>query len=424
MTGGAFFLLLLLFALGVPIAVALGVAPLAAIAERGISLVIVPQIVFESLDSFTLLAIPFFVLAGRLMQSGGIASRLVGLAVALTGWMRGGLANASIVTSMLFATMSGSSSATAAAVGTTLIPAMANSRYPRSFGAATIAASAELGAIIPPSVPMIVFAVIANVSIADLFLAGVFPGLLIGCSLMMFVTAVSAAYGYGIVERPGLRVWARGVLEALKRAALSLLMPLIVLGGIYGGVFTPTEAAVVAVAYALILGMFVYREVKFRDLPQIFFESGLTSGVVLLIVAFAAVFAYALSIHRVPQTLASSIRALSDSPVVFLLMVNLLLLVVGMFIETLAAIVIVTPILVPIAAGLGIDPIHFGAIIIVNLAIGMVTPPVGVNLFVVSAIAGLKVEAMIWPLLGFLSVLVVDLMIVSYVPALSTILIR
>jgi len=420
----ALVLLLVLFALGVPIAVSLGAAPLAAIYERGISLVIVPQIVFESLDSFTLMAIPFFVLAGRLMQSGGISGRLVDLAVALTGWMRGGLANASIVTSMLFATMSGSSSATAAAVGSTLIPAMARSRYPRPFGAATIAASAELGAIIPPSVPMIVYAVVANVSIADLFLSGVIPGLLIGFSLILFVTTVSAIYGYGIVERPGLRAWARGVAAAGRRAALSLLMPVIVLGGIYGGVFTPTEAAVVSVAYALVLGVLVYREVRLKDLPAIFFASGLTSAVVLLIVALASVLAYALAIYQVPQTLAAGIRSVSDSALVFLLIVNVLLLVIGMFIETLAAIVIVTPILAPMAMSLGIDPVHFGAIIIVNLAIGMVTPPVGVNLFVVSTISGLKIETMIRPLLGFLAVLLVDLMLITYVPALTTVLVR
>jgi C4-dicarboxylate transporter DctM subunit len=420
----ALILLLVLFSIGVPIAVTLGAAPLFAIHERGISLVIVPQIAFEALDSFTLMAIPFFVLAGRLMQAGGIAGRLVDFAVALTGWMRGGLANASIVTAMLFATMSGSSSATAAAVGTTLIPAMARSRYPRPFGAATIAASAELGAIIPPSVPMIVYAVVANVSIADLFLAGVFPGLLIGFSLILSVTVASTVFGYGIVERTDLSVWITGVSAAIRRAALSLLMPVIVLGGIYGGVFTPTEAAVVAVAYALVLGLFVYRELRITDLPEILFASGLTSAVVLLIIALASVFAYALAIYQVPQTLAAGIRAMSDSPVVFLMIVNMLLLVVGMFIETLAAIVIVTPILVPMAMGLGIDPVHFGAIIIVNLAIGMVTPPVGVNLFVVSTISGLKIEEMIRPLLGFLAVLLVDLMIITYVPALSTFLIR
>jgi tripartite ATP-independent transporter DctM subunit len=420
----AVILLFVMFAIGVPIAVTLGAAPLLAIYERGISLVIVPQIAFESLDSFTLMAIPFFVLAGRLMQAGGIAGRLVDLAVAITCWMRGGLANASIVTAMMFATMSGSSSATAAAIGTTLIPAMGKSRYPRPFGAATIAASAELGAIIPPSVPMIVYAVVANVSIADLFLSGIFPGLLIGFSLILFVTIVSTIFEYGIVDRPGFRAWAVGVVAATKRAALSLLMPVIVLGGIYGGVFTPTEAAVVSAAYALVLGMFVYRTIGIKDLPEIFFVSGLTSAVVLLIVALASVLAYALAIYQVPQTLAAGIRAISDSPYVFLLIVNLLLLVVGMFIETLAAIVVVTPILAPMAMSLGIDPVHFGSIIIVNLAIGMVTPPVGVNLFVVSTISGLNIEAMIRPLLGFLAVLVVDLMIITYIPALSTFLVR
>jgi C4-dicarboxylate transporter DctM subunit len=271
---------------------------------------------------------------------------------------------------------------------------------------------------------MIVYAVVANVSIADLFLSGVLPGLLIGFSLILFVTVVSSIYGYGIVDRPGFRAWAWGVAVAAKRAALSLLMPVIVLGGIYGGVFTPTEAAVVSAAYALVLGLFVYRQVRMKDLPEIFFTSGLTSAVVLLIVALAAVLAYALAIYQVPQTLASSIRSVSDSPLVFLLIVNVLLLVVGMFIETLAAIVIVTPILAPMAMSLGIDPVHFGAIVIVNLAIGMVTPPVGVNLFVVSTISGLNIETMIRPLLGFLAVLLVDLMLITYIPALTTVLVR
>ena len=417
-------LLFALFGIGVPIAVALGLAPIPAIINSGISLVIIPQIVFESLDSFPLMAIPFFILAGRMMQAGGIARRLVDLAVALTCWMRGGLASASIVTSMMFATMSGSSSATTAAVGTTLIPAMSRSKYPRPFAAATIASAAELGAIIPPSIPMIVYAVVANVSIADLFIAGILPGLLIGFSLIGYVTVVSWYRGYGIVERISIGAWARGVLLALKRAALSLLMPIIVLGGIYGGVVTPTEAAVAAVAYAMFLGICVYKEVKLRDLPQIFFISGLTAAIVMIIVAFASVLAYALAINQVPQTLAACIRSLSENPIVFMLIANLLLLVIGMFVETLAAIVVVTPILTPMAVSLGIDPIHFGAVIIVNLALGMVTPPVGVNLFVASQISGLKIEVMIAPLLGFLTVLIIDLMIISYVPAISTVLIR
>ncbi|QIG48426.1 TRAP transporter large permease [Nordella sp. HKS 07] len=420
----ALLLLLALFALGIPIALALGIAPVWAIWDRGISLVILPQIIFESLDSFALMAIPFFVLAGKLMQAGGIATRLINLAVALLGWMRGGLASASVLTSMIFATMSGSSSATAAAIGTTLIPSMERNRYPYPFAAATVAASAELGAIIPPSVPMIVYAVVANVSIADLFLAGVIPGLLIGFSLIGYVTVISWWKNYGTVSQVAFTDWLRGVGTALRQATLSLVMPLIVLGGIYGGLFTPTEAAVVAVAYALVLGVFIYKEVRLRELPELFFSAALTSSIVLVIVAFASVFAYALSIYQLPQTVAAGIRSISDDPVVFLLVVNILLLVVGMFIETLAAIVIIAPILVPVAMSLGIDPIHFGAVIIVNLATGMVTPPVGVNLFIVSHIAGIKMEAMIRPLLGFLAVIIINLMVISYVPALTTFLIR
>lgn len=420
----ALILLLVLFALGIPIALALGIAPVWAIWDRGISLVILPQIIFESLDSFALMAIPFFILAGKLMQAGGIATRLINLAVALIGWMRGGLASASVLTSMIFATMSGSSSATAAAIGTTLIPAMERNRYPKSFAAAAVASSAELGAIIPPSVPMIVYAVVANVSIADLFLAGIIPGLLIGFSLIGYVTVISWWKSYGTIAQVSFGAWLRGVGTALRHAALSLIMPVIVLGGIYGGLFTPTEAAVIAAAYALVLGTLVYGEIKLRDLPEVFFSAALTSAIVLVIVAFASVFAYALSIYQLPQTVAATIRSISDNPVVFLLMVNLLLLVVGMFIETLAAIVIIAPILVPVAISLGIDPIHFGAVIIVNLATGMVTPPVGVNLFIVSHIAGIRIEAMIKPLLGFLAIIILNLMAISYVPTLTTFLVR
>jgi tripartite ATP-independent transporter DctM subunit len=411
-----------LFLLGVPIAVALGLAPLYALSERNIPLLIVPQIVFEALDSFVLMAIPFFILAGRLMQEGGIALRLVELAIALTGWMRGGLASASVVTSLFFATMSGSSSATAAAVGTGLIPEMERSRYPRPFAAATIAASAELGAIIPPSVPMIVYAVVAGVSVTDLFLAGILPGLLIGLSLIALIYGLSRSRGYGVVEQVEAGLWWRTLGRALRRSALALLIPVIVLGGIYGGLFTPTEAAVVAVFYSLFLGTVVYGEIRPRDLPGIFASAAVTSGSVLVIVGFASVFAYALSIHQVPQSLAGHLLEVSDNPFVFLLLVNVALLLIGMFIETLAAVVIVAPILAPIAVSLGIDPVHFGLVVIVNLAIGMVTPPVGVNLFIVYQIARTPIEAMIRPLGWFMAVLVLDLLVISYLPPIAGLL--
>jgi tripartite ATP-independent transporter DctM subunit len=287
---------------------------------------------------------------------------------------------------------------------------MERSRYPRPFAAATIAASAELGAIIPPSVPMIVYAVVAGVSITDLFIAGVVPGLLIGLSLIAFIYVIAMRRDYGVLTTQSVAEWASDFRQAFKRAALPLLIPVIVLGGIYGGIFTPTEAAVVSVFYAMVLGIGVYRTIGVGDLPKILADSALTSAIVLIIVGFA------LSIHQVPQTLAAQIIAISSNPFVFLLMVNIVLLLVGMFIETLAAVIVVTPILAPIAVSLGIDPIHFGIVVIVNLAIGMVTPPVGVNLFIVSQIADTPIERLIKPLLGFMGVLVIDLLLISYLP--------
>jgi len=416
--GVALLLLFALFLIGTPIAIALGVAPLLALDARNIPLLIVPQIAFEALDSFVLMAIPFFILAGRLMQAGGVAQRLVELAIVLTGWMRGGLASASVVTSMFFATMSGSSSATAAAVGAGLIPEMERSRYPRPFAAASIAASAELGAIIPPSVPMIVYAVVAGVSITDLFLAGVLPGLLIAGSLILLIYWTAKRRDYGTVNVKSLPEWRADLRTALSRSALALLIPVIVLGGIYGGLFTPTEAAVVSVFYALLLGCVIYRTIRVAELPRLFAEAAVTSAVVLIIVGFASVFAYALSIHQAPQRLAAFMISITDNPFLFLLMVNVLLLLIGMFIETLAAVIIVVPILAPLALALGIDPIHFGIVVIVNLAIGMVTPPVGVNLFIVSQISETPIERLIRPLAGFMGVLVLDLLLISYLPLL------
>jgi C4-dicarboxylate transporter, DctM subunit len=371
-----------------------------------------------------LLAVPLYVLAGRLMMTGGVARRLVEFAVSLVGVLRGGLAAATVLTSMLFATISGSSAATAAAIGSTLIPEMEKKGYPRPFAAAVVASSGELGVIIPPSVPMVIYAVITGLSITDLFLAGILPGLLIGFSLIIAIVIVSTLKGYGERDAFTLRTYVLGIGAATKRASLSLVMPFIILGGIYGGVFTPTEAAVVAVAYALILGCFVYREIAFRDLPKIFAESAFTSAVVMVIVGFAFVFAYAMALMQAPQQIAGAIRGVSSDPMVFLLIVNLFLFVVGMFMETFAALIILAPVLAPVATQLGIDPVHFGLIMIVNLAIGMVTPPVGVNLFVACGIANVTMEQLMRPLLVFLGVLIVNMLIITYVPWLSLALIR
>ena len=416
--------LLALFLASVPIALALGMASVSTLVDRNIPFVAIPQVVFESLDSFALMALPLYVLAGKLMQHGGIAERLVGLAKALVNWVRGGLAAAVVLTSMLFATISGSSAATAAAIGSMLIPEMEKQKYPRPFSAAVTASSGELGVIIPPSVAMVIYGVTTGVSITELFIAGFLPGLMIGASLMTTAILVSWIMGYG--ERQPFRAgpWARDVGAALWRASLSLLMPVIILGGIFGGIFTATEAAVVAVAYALFLGVVVYRELPLRALPRIFASAAVTSSVVMIIVAFAAMFGFALHLLRAPQQIGQLLTTITENPLYFLLLVNLFLLIVGMFMETFAAIVILGPILAPIAVGYGIDPVHFGLIMIVNLAVGMVTPPVGVNLFIACGIARISMEELMRPLAVFLVVLIANLMIVTYVPGLSLALIR
>lgn len=416
--------LLILFLAGTPIALSLGLAAIPTLVERNIPFIAIPQVVFESLDSFALMALPLYVLAGRLMQHGGIAGRLVEFAKALVSWARGGLAAAVVMTSMLFATISGSSAATAAAVGSMLVPEMEKQKYPRPFSAATTASSGELGVIIPPSVAMVIYGVITGVSITDLFIAGLLPGLMIGASLMTTAILVAWIMGYG--ERRPFRAgpWARDVGRAGWRASLSLFMPVIILGGIFGGVFTATEAAVVAVFYALFLGTVVYRELRPRDLPRIFASAAITSSVIMIIVAFAAMFAFALHLLRAPQQLGTLLTTVTEEPIYFLLLVNLFLFLVGMFMETFAAIVILGPILSPIAVGYGIDPVHFGLVMMVNLAVGMVTPPVGVNLFIACGIARISMEQLMRPLAVFLAVLIANLMIITYVPAISLALLR
>lgn len=416
--------LLVLFVASVPIAVALGMASLPTLIDRRIPFIAIPQVVFESLDSFALMALPLYVLAGKLMQHGGIASRLVGLAKALVSFVRGGLAAAVVLTSMLFATISGSSAATAAAIGSMLIPEMEKQKYPRPFSAATVASSGELGVIIPPSVAMVIYGVVTGTSISDMFLGGILPGVMIGLTLMIAAVTVCWIKGYGTREPFRAGPWARDVARAGWRAGLAMLMPVIILGGIFGGYFTATEAAGVAVAYALVLSLFIYREIGLRDLPKIFAAAAVTSATVMIIVAFAAMFAFALHLLRAPQTLGAWLATVTDNPLVFLLLVNLFLLVVGMFMETFAAIVILGPILSPVAMAYGIDPVHFGVIMIVNLAVGMVTPPVGVNLFIACGIARVSMEELMRPLVVFLLVLIANLMVITYVPGLSTAFVR
>ena len=411
-----FGLLIVFFALGVPIAISMGLASALAIwFDGGTPLIVLVQRSFTSIDSFPLMAIPFFILAGTLMEFGGISKRLIAFANVLTGHFAGGLAIVTVVTSMFFAAISGSSAATTAALGSLLIPAMISRGYHRNFAGAVQAVSGELGVIIPPSIPLILYGVSAGVSIGDLFMAGMMPGILIGLSLIVTVYFISKKRNYPKEERKtSAEVW-----KAFKDAFLALLMPVIILGGIYGGIFTPTEAAGVAVAYAFIVGVFIYKEIKIKELLKIFINSAITTSTIMFIIASAGLFGWVLTREGVPQDVATFLIGISDNPIVFLLVVNLFLIIVGMFMETNASIIILTPLLVPVAMQLGVDPVHFGIIMIVNLALGMCTPPLGINLFIASEIAKIRLDQITRGMIPFYFVLVLVLLLVTYIPQIS-----
>jgi len=408
--------MLVCFAFSVSVAVAIGLAAALGLAISDPSrMVLLPKEMFSALDRFPLAAIPFFILAGNLMETGGISQRLVDFARSLVGGIQGGLPMTCVLTCMIFAAVSGSSVATTFAIGAILIPALIRHGYPVSWAAALQATSAELGVIIPPSIPMILFGVAAEVSIGELFIAGVLPGLFIGFSLMLFVHIYCRIKGWGKNDGTGRTT----VLAATGKAGWALLMPVIILGGIYGGIFTPTEAAAVAVFYALLVGMFLHRELKLSDLPRILRKSVISSGVIMFIIANAGVFAYMITRAGIPDAIGLWLTDILKSPAWFLLGVNAALFVIGMFIETSAAIIVLAPILVPVARHFGIDPVHFGIIMVVNLALGMITPPFGVNLFAACAVAKISLDRIIRHLLAFVLVILTCLMVVTYVPPLS-----
>ncbi|WP_028308236.1 TRAP transporter large permease [Desulfitibacter alkalitolerans] len=414
-----FLLLVVLFIINVPIAVALGLsASIVIIIQDNVPLIAVMQRMFNSVDSFPLLAIPFFILAGKLMESGGISGRLIHLANVVFGRIRGGLAIVSIIACAFFAAISGSAAATTAAVGSLLIPAMVKKGYDKNFSTAIQAAGGTVGIMIPPSVPLILYGVTASVSISDLFVAGIIPGLFVVLSLIILVYSISLMKGYGGGEIFGFNDF----LIAFKDAILALLMPVIILGGIYGGIFTPTEAAVVAVVYGLIVGLFIYREIKWKDLINIFTSSIVTTSVIMFIIAGASIFGYLLTRERVPAMLTELMLNFTESWIVALLIINLILLIVGVFMETAAAIIILTPILAPIAVAMDINLVHFGIIMIVNLAIGFITPPVGINLFVASNIAGIKFEKIVQAIVPFILIMIVNVLIISFLPTMSLLL--
>jgi C4-dicarboxylate transporter, DctM subunit len=403
--------------LSVPIGIALGLSTLVTIVYTGsLPLEFLAKELITSVDSFPLMAVPFFILAGEIMGKGGISERLFRVANSLVGNKTGGFAIATIITCMFFAAISGSGPATVAAIGGIMIPAMVRQGYDKRFATAVVCAAGSLGVIIPPSIPMVIYGVVGNVSIANMFIAGILPGILVGIALIVYAYFYSKKMGYtGLDEKTSFTNIARSVWDA----KWALLIPIIILGGIYGGIFTPTEAAVIAVVYGLVAGLLLYRELKIKDLPSVLANSALTTATILIIVGTATAFGRLLTIQQIPNQVAQAMLSVSESPIVIILLITLLLLIVGCFMDTLAAIIILTPILLPIAINIGYDPVHFGIIMVLNLAIGFITPPLGVNLFVGSGISGLSIEALSKAIVPFFLVMLFTLFIVIFLPQIS-----
>jgi len=410
------FSLLLLFGLAVPIGVSLVLASAFGIHFFSTApLLLMAQRIFTSLDSFPLLAVPLFILSGNLMAAGGISERLVDLAKSLVGGVQGGLAATCVITCMIFASVSGSSVATTFAIGAILIPAMVRHGYPVGTAAAIQASSAELGVLIPPSIPLILYGVATETSVGQLFLAGFGPGLLVAAALFVYLRILCKVKGYGTRDGEDRQPF----LRALVRSFWALFMPVIVLGGIYGGVFTPTEASAVAVVYALVVGRFIYRSLSWTETHAAFRHSVISSTVIMTIIAGAGLFSFLVTRSGLPAVIAEWVQLVFTEKYSFLLAINVFLFIVGMFIETSAAILVLAPLLAPIAISYGVDPVHFGLIIVVNLALGMFTPPVGVNLFAACAVAKISIQKIIPALLPMVLVVMGCVLLVTYVPVIS-----
>ncbi|SMF52003.1 TRAP transporter, DctM subunit [Tistlia consotensis] len=408
-------LFLLCLVASVPVAVALGLSSAAYLLIAGIPLVVIPQKFYAGIDVFVLLCIPGFILAGNLMNAGRITEAIVGFANALVGWIRGGLGLTNVAGSMLFAGISGTAVADAASIGAVMIPGMKKSGYPAGFAAALTAASSTIGPIIPPSVPMIIVGALAGISVGRMFLAGAVPGLLLGFGLMIVCYQLARRRGYPHQPWAGWRRLGRSFLGA----AWALAMTALIIGGLMSGKVTPTETSIVASVYAFVVGVFIYRGLKLRDVPKVMIDSAISSAGILVLVGFANVFGWILASEQIPQMLAHSVLAITDNKYLVILIINLLLLFVGMFMETIAALIILFGPLLAVAQSVGIDPVHFATFAVLNLMIGLTTPPVGVCLFVCANIAKVPLGQVVRALVPFLLVNLFVLLLVSYVPALS-----
>ncbi|MBU0903548.1 MAG: TRAP transporter large permease [Firmicutes bacterium] len=409
-------LLFVLILLRVPIAYGLAFVSIVGIFLTNSDLLInVPRNIFSGIDSFTLVAVPLFILAGEIMTKGGISKRLVDFSKMIVGPLPGGLAMVVILASMFFSALTGTAIAAAAAIGGMMIPAMTREGYDIRFSSSLVASAATIGPIIPPSIVLILYGVIASVSIGDLFIAGVIPGLLMGIGLMIYSYYVGKKNNYRSSDT---RAPFKEILIGAKDALLALLMPVIIIGGIISGVFTATESGVIAVVYAIIIGMFVYKEITIKDLGPIMLETAKTTSAIVFLIGAASLFIWFLSFNQIPNQLIDILGPVADNPLLLLLIINVVLLISGTFIDTISAVSIFTPLFLPLILVAGIDPIHFGIIMAVNLTIGMVTPPLGVCLFVTASIAKIKVPQMFKYLIPQIAVLIIVLIVITYIPSL------
>lgn len=412
-------LFLLLTALGVPVAFSLCLS-VASILFFFMDkpLVMITQIMFSGIDSFSFMAVPFFMLAGSFMSAGGVTTRLVQFSQALVGSFTGGLAQTVSVSGCFFAAISGSSAATTAALGTTMVNEMEKKGYARDWATGVVASSGVVGIVIPPSITMVVYGVIADTSIGDLFIGGFIPGMMMGASMMLVSWYMAKKRGI----RPEGNFSFAHLAKAFKESFFALMTPVIIIGGIYGGIFTPTEAAAVAAVYGIFVGLFIYKELKFRDFPQIIFQAVIGTTMIMLLVGAANVFGWLLTSLQIPHRLGEFVVSITTSPIMFLMALNVLLLIAGTMVNASAAVVILTPIFLPVAKTLGIDPLFFGVLMVVNLAIGCITPPVGLDLFVASAITKVPIERVMIASLPYLGALLTTLIILTLFPWFVTVL--
>ncbi|HIL68556.1 MAG TPA: TRAP transporter large permease [Verrucomicrobia bacterium] len=409
---GIFFLTLLL---GFPIALCLGLASFSYVLFSDIRWIIIPQKMYAGIDVFVLLSIPGFILAGNIMNQSGITEKIVGFCNAVVGHIRGGLSLANIGSSMLFAGISGTAVADTAAVGAVMIPAMKKEGYEEDFSCAVTATSSTVGPIIPPSLPMIIAGTLTGLSVSKLFLAGALPGLLLGLGLMLVSYRISVQRGHPKGDRTSLK----GICRHFKKTFWALMMTVVILVGIIGGIFTPTEASVIAALYAFLVGAFIYRELDIKKMPDILLQSAITTASLMLLVGFANLFGWIMTSEQIPQWVAKTLLSISDNKIIILLLINVILLVVGAFMETIAALLILFPVLLKVAVSVGVDPIQFAVIAVLNLVIGLTTPPVGVCLFVASSIGKITLGQISRACLPFLAISLFVLLLVTFVPWIS-----